>query len=123
VNAELYFDDKRPITDDDLKHFEDPALAIQMLAIYGPSFTDDRLDKLTRLPFAQKLVHFGLTGTSVTDDGLMHLVRCKNLGGIGLARADHTPAGVRRLADALPATCSIVWYSKADGSKPEPIKP
>jgi hypothetical protein len=107
MHATMLFDKKRPMTEDDLKQFSDPALAISTLTISGPEFTDEWLDKLTRLPFAQKLALIALSDTAVTDMGLQYLTRCKNVGGISLSGPGFTRDGANKLRNTVPTTVTI----------------
>jgi hypothetical protein len=87
---------------------------LRVLAV-GSSVTDAGLAKLAMLP---KLNVLWLDGnTRVTDAGLDHFAKCKELTNLYLSKTGVTKAGVEKLAKALP-NCRIEY----DGGTIEPKK-
>ncbi|MBA4192004.1 MAG: hypothetical protein C0467_28835 [Planctomycetaceae bacterium] len=83
------------------------------LRIDSPSVTDAGLARLTALPELNDLVF--TESKAVTDVGVEHIAKCKNLRSLNVKRCGITEAGVKKLAAARP-DLKIEW----DGGVIEP---
>ncbi|MCH7958813.1 MAG: tetratricopeptide repeat protein [Candidatus Hydrogenedentes bacterium] len=96
--------------------------SLQVLDLFGTSITNDGLDHIKRmsnltalhaigwetgLPAPSRLSSLVLSGTSVTDDGLVNLAALTSLNRLDLARTGVTDAGLEHLR----ATRTLGWLS------------
>ena len=100
------YDPSRPFTDEELANVIDQLNAFTLLTglyLDGSDITNDGLPHLSRVRNLQRL---GLARTAVTDRGLAHLEGLRDLRELELSRHYISAEGVGRLRQALP-NCKI----------------
>ena len=77
---------------------------LEFLVLQEAGISDDQLQALVELPLRELI----LNKNPITDVGLQHLERMKNLKTLGITDTEVTSAGVKKLKQALPK-CRVRW--------------